>query len=95
MNKKKKVDVIAKVPKWAWLALSLLTAIVVWTLLSRNPVTARAFPPLKEVFGSFTKMAASKENGGRAVFWGDVASSLTSAGIGFALGFLFVCRWPS
>lgn len=84
MNKKKKVDVIAKIPNWAWLALSLLTAIIVWTLLSQNPVTARAFPPLNEVFGSYTKMAKD-----RGVFWGDIASSLTSAGIGFALGFLF------
>ena len=84
MNKKKKVDVIAKIPNWAWLILSLLTAIVVWTLLSRNPVTARAFPPLTRVFGSYTKMAVA-----RGVFWGDIASSLISAGVGFALGFLF------
>ncbi len=88
-NKKKKLDVIGKIPNWAWLILSLLVAIVVWTLLSSNPVTARAFPPLTEVFGSYTKMAAAKEAGGRGVFWGDILSSLTSAGIGFALGFLF------
>lgn len=83
MNKKKKVDVISKIPNWAWLALSLLTAIVVWSWLSANEVTSRAFPPLVEVFGSYTKMAVS-----RGVFWGDILSSLTSAGIGFALGFL-------
>ena len=34
--------------------------------------------------GSYVKMAND-----RGVFWGDIASSLTSAGIGFALGFLF------
>lgn len=88
-NKKKKLDVIGKIPNWAWLILSLLVAILVWTLLSSNPVTSRAFPPLTEVFGSYTKMAAAKEAGGRGVFWGDILSSLTSAGIGFALGFLF------
>ena len=84
-NKKKKPDVIGKIPNWAWLILSLLVAILVWTLLSSNPVTSRAFPPLTEVFGSYTKMAAAKEAGGRGVFWGDILSSLTSAGIGFAL----------
>lgn len=84
MNKKKKVDIISKIPNWAWLLLSLLTAVVVWTLLSRNPVTARAFPPLTKVFGSYTKMAVT-----RGVFWSDIASSLISAGVGFALGFLF------
>ena len=84
MNKKKKGDIISKIPNWAWLLLSLLTAVVVWTLLSRNPVTARAFPPLTKVFGSYTKMAVS-----RGVFWSDIASSLISAGVGFALGFLF------
>lgn len=88
-NKKKKLDVIGKIPNWVWLILSLLVAILVWTLLSSNEVTGRAFPPLTEVFGSYTKMAASKEAGGRGVFWSDILSSLTSAGIGFALGFLF------
>ena len=83
MKKKKKVDVISKIPNWAWLLLSLLTAILVWGWLSSNPVTSRAFPPLPEVFGSYTKMAVT-----RGVFWGDISSSLTSAGIGFALGFL-------
>ena len=84
MNKKKKVDVVSKIPNWAWLLLSLLTAILVWSWLSSNPVTSRAFPPLTKVFGSYVKMAND-----RGVFWGDIASSLTSAGIGFALGFLF------
>lgn len=89
MNTKKKTDIIGKIPKWGWLLISLLVAVLFWTWLSSNPMTARAFPPLPKVFGSYTKMAASKANGGRGVFWGDVTSSLTSAGIGFALGFLF------
>ena len=84
MKKTKKVDVISKIPNQVWLLLSLLTAILVWSWLSSNEVTARAFPPLTKVFGSYTKMAVD-----RGVFWGDIASSLTSAGIGFALGFLF------
>jgi len=90
VNKNKnRVDLVDKIPNWGWLLLSLLTAVLVWSWLSANPVTSRAFPPLTEVFGSFSKMATSKANGGRGVFWSDVGSSLTSAGIGFALGFLF------
>lgn len=84
MNKKKKVDIIGRIPAWVWTVISLITAIVVWSLLSRGEVTGRAFPPLAEVFGSYSKMANA-----RGVFWGDITSSLISAGIGFALGFLF------
>ena len=83
MNKKNKTDLISRIPSKVWLLLSLLAAILCWTWLSSNEVTARAFPPLLKVFGSYKKMAVD-----RGVFWGDIASSLTSAGIGFALGFL-------
>ena len=81
--KKKKTDWVSKIPKWAWLAISLVVAVIFWTLLSMGEKTGRAFPPLPEVFGSYTKMAVD-----RGVFWGDVASSLTSAGVGFLLGFV-------
>ena len=84
MNKKKKVDIIGRIPAWIWTVLSLITAIIVWALLSRGEITDRAFPPLAEVFGSYSKMAVT-----RGVFWSDIASSLISAGIGFALGFIF------
>ena len=84
MKKKNNVDIIGRIPAKAWTVLSLLAALVAWTLLSNGEVTARAFPPLMKVFGSYTKMAVD-----RGVFWGDIVSSLTSAGIGFALGFLF------
>ena len=82
-NKKKKVDWVGKIPGWVWIILSLLVAIVVWWLLSLGEKTGRAFPPLTEVFGAYTKMAVD-----RGVFWKDIGSSLTSAGIGFALGFV-------
>lgn len=83
MIKKKKTDIIGKIPNKVWLLISLLAAILLWQWLSTNEITRRAFPPLLEVFGSYDKMA-----NGRQVFWADVASSLTSAGIGFALGFI-------
>lgn len=84
MNKnKKKTDWVSKIPNWAWLLISLIVAIIVWTLLSLGEKTGRTFPPLVDVFGSYVKMATT-----RGVFWGDVGSSLLSAGIGFALGFI-------
>lgn len=84
MNKKdKKADFISRIPNGVWLLISLAAAVLVWTLLSNLELTARAFPPLPKVFGSYVKMAVD-----RGVFWGDILSSLTSAGIGFALGFL-------
>ena len=82
-SKKKKTDWVSKVPNWAWLLISLVAAILFWTLLSFGETTGRAFPPLLEVFGSYSKMAVD-----RGVFWGDIASSLTSAGLGFLLGFI-------
>ena len=84
MNKKKKVDIIGRIPAWIWTVLSLLTAVVVWSMLSNGEVTGRAFPPLVEVFASYKKMAVA-----RGVFWSDIGSSLISAGVGFALGFVF------
>ena len=79
----KKADFISRIPNSVWLLLSLAAAVLLWTLLSNLELTARAFPSLPKVFGSYTKMAVD-----RGVFWGDILSSLTSAGLGFALGFL-------
>lgn len=84
MNKGKKTDLIGRIPNKVWLLLSLLAAILLWCLLSKNEVTGRAFPPLLDTFGAYFKMAVD-----RGVFWGDIASSLISAGLGFLLGFVF------
>ena len=83
MNEKNRVDIIGRIPKWAWLMLSLITAVVVYTMLSNGKITGRAFPPVIEVLKSYTKMAKTYN-----VFWKDVASSLKAVGIGFGLGFL-------
>lgn len=83
MKKKNKgVDIVGRIPKWAWLLISLLTALLVWTLLSINPVTGRSFPNAIKTFSSVAKMIE------RGVFFQDIASSLISAGGGFALGFI-------
>ena len=59
-SKKKKTDWVSKVPNWAWLLISLVAAILFWTLLSFGETTGRAFPPLLEVFGSYSKMAVDR-----------------------------------
>ena len=82
MNEKNRVDIIGRIPKWAWLMLSLITAVVVYTMLSNGKITGRAFPPLIEVLKSYTKMAKTYN-----VFWKDVASSLKAVGIGFCCEF--------
>ena len=77
------------IPDAVWLALSLVTACVVWYFLSKGEVTGRSFLPLVEVFESYFDMSQPRDMGGRGVFWSDVKSSLISAGCGFALGFIY------
>ena len=81
MTKKKDNDIISRIPKWAWLLLSLLAAMLLWVVLSQNPVTARSFSPPWVTFAAIQTMIS------RGVLFQDIASSLISAGIGFALGF--------
>lgn len=71
-----------RIPKWGWLFLSLLTAIVVWTILSFIPSTARSFPNIIEVSKSFQIMID------RDVLFKDIFSSLSSVVVGFFIGFL-------
>lgn len=78
MNNKKKVG---KIPKWAWLAISFATAMVLWYLLSLNPQTSRSFPNMLVTVKSVGTMIS------RGVFWKDISSSLISVSAGFALGF--------
>lgn len=82
MKNRKGKDWVGKVPKWAWLLLSLLTAILVWHFLSINPKTARTFRPLSEVFASAQTMYS------RGVLVLDIVNSLITAIGGFAFGFL-------
>lgn len=83
MTKKNKgADIIGRIPKWAWLLISLLAALLLWTLLSINPVTARSFPNAIKTFSSVATMI------NRGVFWQDIGSSLISTAAGFAFGFV-------
>ncbi len=70
-----------RIPKWLWLLLSFGAAMLLWTLLSFNPKTARSFPNAIVVGEAIITMI------GRGVFFKDIASSLISVGAGFALGF--------
>lgn len=80
---KKKSNIIERIPNQGWLALSLLTAIIFWTILSYIPATSRSFPNIFRVIESIKTMVE------RGVFLQDIQSSLTSIIIGFILGFLF------
>ncbi len=79
MNNKKKVN---KIPKTAWLLISLATAMILWYLLSLNPQTARSFPNIVLTMKSMGTMIS------RGVFWTDITSSLISVTAGFAIGFV-------
>jgi NitT/TauT family transport system permease protein len=79
MNNKKKVN---KIPKAAWLLISLASAMVLWYLLSLNPQTARSFPNIILTLKSMGTMIS------RGVFWTDITSSLISVIAGFAIGFV-------
>lgn len=71
-----------RIPKWGWILLSLLTAIVVWTILSVIPSTERSFPNIIEVTKSIQIMVD------RDVLFMDIFSSLSSVIVGFLIGFL-------
>lgn len=72
----------SKISKRVWLIISLLVAMVLWTLLSVNPKTARSFPNVVLVFQAIGTMMD------RGVFFQDIGSSLISVLAGFAIGFI-------
>ena len=67
--------------KCFWIFLSLIIAILFWSLLSVLPQTARSFPNVLKVLASVETMTA------RGVFWKDIVSSLISILFGFFIGF--------
>lgn len=82
-NKKERNSAwIDKIPNWAWLMLSLIFGLLIWTLLSINPSTARSFPNILLVSESIGTMYS------RGVLFKDISSSMVSVTAGFFLGFL-------
>ena len=78
----KKGGLSDKAKNWLWLALSLLAAIVVWTVLSILPSTSRSFPNIIVVLQQIPVMIE------RNVLFKDISSSLISVGLGYLLGFV-------
>ena len=75
-------DLIGKIPKWAWLLISLTVALILWKFLSVNEKTSRSFPDLKLVFGAIQTMLD------RGVLFKDIGSSMVSICTGFLFGFV-------
>lgn len=73
---------VDKVSNRGWLAISIVTALIVWTILSLLPTTARSFPNIIVVAQSFKTMID------RGVFFKDIASSVLSIVVGFIIGFI-------
>lgn len=65
-----------------WLIISLAVAILVWTILSLLPATARSFPNVFRVLESIRLMIS------RNVLFRDIGSSLISVFFGFLIGFI-------
>lgn len=73
---------VEKIPSNLWVLISLVVAIVIWTILSIIPNTSRSFPNIFYVSESVVTMMQ------RGVFWSDIASSLISVLVGFLIGFV-------
>ena len=77
----KNSSLIDRIPAKVWLMLSLLTALLLWYVLSIIPATSRAFPNIVKVFNGAVTMA------NRGKLWEDISSSLISVFSGYVLGF--------
>ena len=81
-NLKKKGGLSDKAKSRLWVLLSLAVAIVAWTIISKLPKTARAFPNIIVTFSQIPVMIE------RGLLWKDLSSSLISVFLGYALGFI-------
>ena len=77
----KNSSLIDRIPAKVWLMLSLLTALLLWYVLSIIPATSRAFPNIVKVCQGAVTMAD------RGKLWEDISSSLISVFSGYVLGF--------
>jgi len=81
-RKRKEDSFVNKIPARAWLAISFLTAMAVWYLLSINQRTSRSFPNVLVVLESVKVMID------RGALFMDIQSSMISVSAGFVLGFI-------
>ena len=81
MNKKSG-SLAARIPSRVWLLISLVVALIVWTILSVMPLTARSFP---NVIVTIQQIGVMYERG---VLLTDIGSSLISVLAGYVLGFV-------
>lgn len=79
INKSKLID---RIPNVGWLTISIIVALIFWTILSIIPSTSRSFPNVLKVIESVQTMID------RGVFFEDILSSLISVTSGFAIGFI-------
>ena len=79
---KKSGSLAARIPTKVWLLISLIVALIVWTILSIMPLTARSFPNLIVTIQQIGVMYE------RGVLLTDIGSSLISVGAGYVLGFV-------
>ena len=77
---KKSGSLAERIPSKVWLLISLLVALIVWTILSVMPLTARSFPNVIVTIQQIGVMF------GRGVLLTDIASSLISVIAGYVLG---------
>ncbi|WP_130860439.1 hypothetical protein [Gracilibacillus phocaeensis] len=63
---------VDKISSKGWVAISLIVAIIFWTILSFIPVTSRSFPNIIVTTESISTMI------NRGVFWRDIAMYLAS-----------------
>lgn len=81
MNKKSG-SLASRIPARAWLLISFLAALVVWSILSVIPATSRSFPNI------IVTIQQIKVMWDRGVLLTDIGSSLISVGLGYVLGFV-------
>ena len=80
MGKKSKgADFVGKIPKGVWLLISLVVALILWTVLSIIPSTSRCFPNAIKVIGSIQTMVS------RGLLFKDIGSRLISVLVAFLM----------
>ena len=73
---------VASIPNWAWLIISLVTALLLWVVISHTKKGGVVFATPPEVLESLIKQASS------GLLWDHVSHSLFRVIAGFSLAFV-------